>query len=336
MAQEVVPMKWLIGLRTRSKTDKLAYFTYLEKNGKINSEPSWQHWRDSKIKAIEFDNDLVEGWKIDNDYNQRYGQSNRKLFIIIEPRTGYMFELDIKDILPMLQNIVIKNGIIQGKYCLTKTKTLMSEAEFKKLSSIEKFSEKTMKVGHKIAFGKEAGLGIYNVYLGKKWEYELKKHFKKTDGNWDYIDITEKEVFCFVQYKNNEINAFTKAKLPKECINVGEVSPSELVETNKQFVVQSSKWNDIQLEEHKFDNYKIELRKESDYPEFWQFGDKLYQTWYRPKYSYSDWDKRGHEIVIDQESKRINFINNAVEIDMKKFDWSTGIPFKLVMRKAKK
>lgn len=284
MAQEIVPMKWLVGIRSRSQEDKLAYFTYLEKNGKINSETSWQNWRDKKIKAIEFNNDLIDGWKIDNDFNQRYGQSNRKLFIIVEPRTGYMFELDVRDILPMLQNIKIVDGVIQGKYCLTKTKTLMSEKEFKALSDIKPFEASEIQIGDKIAFGgKELALGIYNIYLGKMWSYDIETEYTKDGRDWDHRYIKEQEQFIFINYKNNETHLVYKSKLPKECTNVGKGSEIEIFKANEILVKDLRKLHDIFFFKNRLNKFELCFKPSVEWnSNFWQIDDKMYQSWYRP------------------------------------------------------
>lgn len=323
MAQEVVPMKWLVGLRSRSQEDKLAYFTYYEKNGKINSEPSWQNWRDKKIKALEFDNDLIDGWKIDNDYNQRYGQSNRKLFIIVEPRTGYMFELDVRDILPMLQNIKIVDGVIQGKYCLTKTKTLMSEAEFKKLSDIKPFKASEMQIGDKIAFGgKELALGTYNIYLGKMWSYDIKTKYTNDDRDWD------EEQFIFASYDKGKVSLVYKAKLPKECTNVGKASEVEIFKANEVVVKELRKLHEIYFFKNRLNKFEFYFKPSVEWnSNFWQIDGEMYQSWYRPgSYQYEK-DIEAYKVKI--EDGKLKFL------EKKKFQKESFTKqFKLAMRKV--
>lgn len=164
----VIPKTWLVG-----RAGDLSYLTYIEKikgdgTEVINSRVSWEGWRDKKKPILRFENVPTAGWKIDLGFNKRYGQSNRKLFRVIEPHHGTTFELDVADFVKILQDIHIINGVIQGKYVLDKDRALVPESQYNALTQItrEKVNAKTIKEGDLVetTSGNGVYLGVYSRF----------------------------------------------------------------------------------------------------------------------------------------------------------------------------
>jgi len=67
----------------------------------------------AKLQPLIFDNELIEGFKI-TDFATRYSTSN-KLIRIADPR-GFELEISVANLLEVIENITIVNGVLVGKF----------------------------------------------------------------------------------------------------------------------------------------------------------------------------------------------------------------------------
>lgn len=278
---QLIPQDWVIGTRKHPYGDpKLGFFTYYEKNGKMNCQTSWESWSDTS-NPIKFKNDFVSGWKIEDHFNQRSGESNRKLAIIVEPRTGYKFEMDLSILIHLIQNITIKDGILQGKFCLTNRKSLISEAEFNKMDIVD-LTAKNIKIGDVVAIGKNLSPKKALIYLGKKWITNVESKFTKNRRTLDKAYLTEREYHIFVKSEFNGNYGYieNKATLPKAATKIRELSKKELEEVLKIYNVAAnefSSWKGI-LSDSKLKNPRVELILDTkrEYPYIWKYRGNLF------------------------------------------------------------
>jgi hypothetical protein len=241
---QLIPQDWVIGTRKHPYGDrKLGFFTYYEKNGKMNCQNSWESWSDT-TNPIKFKNDPVSGWKIEDGYNSRHGQSTRKLAIIIEPRTGYKFEMDLRELVHLIQNVTIKDGVLQGKFCLTNRKSLISESEIKNMD-IEDLTEKTIKIGDIVAIGKDLNRKKGMIYLGKKWITVIESKYNQQgtfSQRFEKSYLVEKQYHIFTKVEKTPGYYYgyiqEKVNIPKIVTKIGELTKKELKE-ELEFYIQA-------------------------------------------------------------------------------------------------
>lgn len=242
------------------KIDELAFFTFKD-DGKINSENSWEGWRDKEIDPLVLKNEFVEGWKIDTEFHQRSGwNSNRKLFVIMEPRTGYKFEMDVALMTKLLQNIEIKNGIIQGKYALTRERGLINEADYDAVTDdqeIKYITPKTIKLGDIILKG--AKLEKY-VFVGKRYGLSRQYYGNETKEESFYLFISVKPN-KYGNYLSHRANENFKYKTQFEHLN-------EWQTFLKKFDIKSLEYYYYYINEKPLgpdDKYEIKIEKKDNY-----------------------------------------------------------------------
>jgi hypothetical protein len=222
MKKEQIPRYWVIG-RQLSQDGRnshmncdietgirhTAFLSFYEDHRKseINSAQSFHTWRSHALPLLEFENDFIEGWKILSDFRR---STSRQLFIIQEPRFNHQFEISTEKIIPMLKNIHIIDGVIQGKWALRRDRSLISETEFNKLNirqpwqkvdTLDKFDVITMK-------GKQL------IYMGKLKRVVFEYRFAARDRK---VDLIIYETQSFIRFSDDIMsNTFAQSgTLPK-------------------------------------------------------------------------------------------------------------------------
>lgn len=253
---KLVPDEWIIGRRKvdrrdkNSKVDETCYLTFVEgkdKQGRerLNSSTSFNNWSERELD-IRFNNDFIEGWKLEEDFNQRSWQSNRKLFKIREPRHNHIFEVDVRELLPLLINVHIKDGVFQGKYALTKARSLISQAQFDKYykETTRNINEKTIKEGDIMdvpRYGRHIYCGVYT-------KFSLDRHRAQ-----DQEKLRAESLHYFFPTQDNAItkkyswraHVISRASIRMD--KLGEATPEELKKAKAAALkeVQEDNWSRI-------------------------------------------------------------------------------------------
>lgn len=253
---KLVPDEWIIGRRREnsrdknSKIDETCYLTFIEgkdKQGRerINSNVSFNNWSDRELD-IRFQNDFIEGWKLEEDFNQRSWQSNRKLFKIREPRHNHIFEVDVRELIPLLINVHIKDGVFQGKYALTKSRSLISEAQYEKYykETTRNINERTIREGDIMdvpRYGRYIYCGIYTKFVMERRYGENQEKIKPETLHYfvpckDNAEIKRK-------YWRDTVISRASIKMDK----LGECTPQELIEAQARALkeVQNDGWSQV-------------------------------------------------------------------------------------------
>lgn len=285
--KDLVPKNWVVGFREDWKTkkkDDLAFFTFVDgkdKNGKdkLNSQGSWEHWRDEKFPPFYFVNDFVDGWKLIDDFNQRSGwNSNRKLFIVEEPRSKAHFELDVKHMVPLLMNIKIVDGVLQGKFAFTKDKGLISQQDYKKYFSTPRIdvTKDTIKEGDVVEIPKK---GNY-VYVG---EYHIVEFSNANTSNPRDCKITTKLKYCFIS-NDPEVAEYDKfqQRASVDLVKINSVSAEELAKF-KDANARYLKKDTFGFSKTKPKNFEIEFvdpeKSYQRYPWNVEFNESTKEAW---------------------------------------------------------
>lgn len=196
-----LPDKIRVGYRERSDTytGKLAFIIYYDNKGKIRQERSWDGWRDSKIKADEFENKPLEGFVLNKKAGgYSTGWNHRNTYVRVYDPRGVEFEISVSNLLYILENTnsVVGKGL-EGEFVYGwsgKDLVLIpcSSPDYKELKS---YSNKLSK--NKNLTGKDMIVGA--TYLGKdnSTEYIYMGKFDKhisvgesvgDDEDCDYIN----------------------------------------------------------------------------------------------------------------------------------------------------
>jgi len=321
---QLTPQDWVIGTRKRPYGDpKLGFFTYYEKNGKMNCQNSWENWSDT-ANPIKFTNDFVSGWKIEDHFNQRSGESNRKLAIIVEPRTGYKFEMDLRELIHLIQNVTIKDGILQGKFCLTNRKSLISEAEFDKMDMVD-LTAKNIKIGDVVVIGKDLSPKKAMIYLGKKWITVIET--TSTGGSYmqrfEKSCIVEKQYHIFTKVEKTPGYYYgyiqEKVSIPKAVTKLRELTKKELQEELEYFVKAEADRSfnyKGRITNDQMKNPRIEMLSSEDITSLWKYKGQLYYGYHSHYNSAIGGDPcafKDGELVYDSTRSEVRFDRQQVE-----------------------
>lgn len=196
MAKDQIPRHWVIGRQITTENGSVfqmncdietgirhsGFLSFYEDNRKtrLNSLQSFNEWRSHELPLLEFENNFIEGWKLLSDFRR---STSRQLFRIQEPRFNYQFEIAVEKIIPMLKNINIIDGVIQGKWALRRDRSLISETEYnnlvtrapwQKIDSFKKFDVISMKGKPLIYMGKLKRIAFFFEKLLQDHQVHLK------------------------------------------------------------------------------------------------------------------------------------------------------------------
>ena len=118
-----VPPKIAVGFNNRADTytGKLGFVVRVSENDKINSEKSWNGWRDKKIDPMMLDNEPTEGFVLNKGVGGVRGSwsswNPRNEYIRVYDPRGFEFEISVPNLLLILQECSsIKGKGLEGKF----------------------------------------------------------------------------------------------------------------------------------------------------------------------------------------------------------------------------
>lgn len=166
-----IPEELILGTRDR---DNCCFVSWQETPTKINSEKSFNSWSQNRITIS---NEFRNGFKISTE--KRGGQSADFAKIVFPE--GYVFELNMGNLLDIISKTNIINGEIQGKCAISKNRTLVTEEEFSK-KDIEFTEDKDLEIGRSyLKICNKTGKELYKfVYLGTISKINLANYITPT------------------------------------------------------------------------------------------------------------------------------------------------------------
>lgn len=195
-----IPEKCIVGFRKREDTytGKLGYIIYWDEKNILRKKTSWEGWRSSQIKALEFENIPTEGFVLNKKvggYNA--GWNHRQTYARVYDPRGFEFEITIENLLYILDHCSsVKGKGIEGKFVYgwngpdlyllpindPDCKEYLEHSNL--LYNPEKISTKNLKIG--------------NTYLEKNGNLQvyLGKH-QKVNGTKEHVFCIEKNINCF-------------------------------------------------------------------------------------------------------------------------------------------
>lgn len=200
-----LPKKIKVGYQNRSDTytKKLAYIVYYDNDGVLRKEKSWEGWRDTRIKADEFENIPMEGFVLNKRVGGKGGGWDvRQAYIRVYDPRGFEFEITLENLLFILEhNSCIKGKGLEGEYIYVWNHTelflMPTNADIyneiveynKKLTNAVEIKAKDLQPGY--------------VYLSKKNEkyVYLEKHEKL-----DYDNQSIGQYYWFAKLGSNGIS----------------------------------------------------------------------------------------------------------------------------------
>lgn len=116
-----IPNKVIAGFTLpRHDCDKLAYITYINKNGRVAKEASWNSWRETTLNPDEFDNEPTNGFVLNKDVGGiRHSMSQRNSYVRMHHPRGFEFEITLPNLLYILEHsdTTVKKGI-EGEFVI--------------------------------------------------------------------------------------------------------------------------------------------------------------------------------------------------------------------------
>ena len=192
-----MPKKIKIGFQKRSDTytGKLAYIIYYDNKGKLRKEPSWNNWRDSKIKPIEYDNTPTEGFVLNKKVGgYRCGWDSRKTYTRVYDPRGFEFEISIENLIYILEHTSsIKGKGLEGEfvYCWSGKDLVLLPCGSSDYEEIRDFNNKRVKNRR----FKESDMVIGGTYLNKDNKPSI--YMGRHRSHSSYIDTLKEEVRYF-------------------------------------------------------------------------------------------------------------------------------------------
>ena len=236
-----IPKRINVGFQKPESADgvRLAYVIYWDENDILRKEPSWNSWRNQDVPAKEFDNEPIEGFRL-NLRSGGWGQ--RKTYCeVIDPR-GFMVEITIDNLLELLADCDCEKKVLKGKFVYAWYKTelrliMVGTEEYafdvaetqKAYDSVKKPEEIKNQKNTLIPFhiykdtvnGEMVYLGRMNVYYvdnifwssyytgskcgewlhrnGKRFDYSKIDDFCEVEGSMYRYKIVSKMKYCFIR-----------------------------------------------------------------------------------------------------------------------------------------
>lgn len=240
----VIPKKCKVGFGYDINVEQLAYITYYI-NDKLRKQKSFYNWIDKKKETFDINNEPTNGFKILEDSSVGRYMTNLKYTRILDPR-GFIFEINLGNLLSIIADTNIKNGIIQDKcvYAYNNGNLLLIPISSKYYKDIKKYSIARLdkkqinknniiigntylsKNGDKLVFlGHLKTLNKYCDYISKNTYYNIDTNKIITrQGYSSFIqDLDKFDKFNILMYKfNNSIfnRKIKDIKLVKEDYNI--------------------------------------------------------------------------------------------------------------------
>ncbi len=174
-----IPKKIRVGFRNslETSTGKFACIIGFDERGALRKENSWNNWRDQNIPYIDLENNPIEGFLFNKDFNEEV--LNHEPFLLIKHPNEFEFEISIGNLICLLLRTTISNKLINGKcvFALDEYNNLnlipVDSFEYRKaINDTEKllnnFSTKNLKKGFKYSLKKSneelTYLGYFNFF----------------------------------------------------------------------------------------------------------------------------------------------------------------------------
>jgi len=259
-----IPKEILV--RVHAGKNPLSFMTYVDEEGKIRSEYSWNGWGQKQLKKP-VTNIPREGFKISGltKRSSDWFGSGRTLFYIDHPE-GYHFEITSDNLLALMGHHDIIGGVIQGKLLLVwdgrKMSLITAESdEYKKYTvQTSVIASGTVKMSELIpghVYSNRDG-NDKNTYYGSKYlisatpGYKSREHDGFTSYYYSYrhnrhthypvIEVRIEKVHVFSGYSyNGEKHTFNTC-LTKKCYDTGKTKSVSTIEELKGTLAKDKHW----------------------------------------------------------------------------------------------
>ena len=240
-----IPKTLKVGFQNRKDTysGKLAYVTYINKDGDIAKLKSWEGWRDKNIDIETYHNIPIDGFVLNRrvgGYKSGWNYRNTACRVY-DPR-GFEVEISVENLLFILQECTSTKGKgLEGKFVYSWSGSelilLPVECEDYKqsmelLSKQEKITKKDLKIGASY----KAKDRDYLIYIGKMewfiWE-RVYKELPNKNGWGTYIsekwdEATRVLMPTFIDINKNEFVGCNNMKNLDFLIEENVISPDEV------------------------------------------------------------------------------------------------------------
>lgn len=136
------------------------------KLNKINSELSWNSWRDQNIPIQKLENSFINGWEFSGT-NTRYSSQalNKETLLIKHPLIEESFEISIEKFYEISKQSTIKNGVIDLEMALNNSRNPITKNEY--LDQLEELKSK--KLADELRKSKLVRVNSKDLKVGKQY-----------------------------------------------------------------------------------------------------------------------------------------------------------------------
>ena len=219
-----IPKRINVGFQERSDTytKKLAYVIYYDEKGKLRKETSWENWRDKNIPNVEFDNEPMSGFVLNQGVGgarQSWGPNVRNEYIRVYDPRDFEFEISVANLLFLLQECsAIKGKGLEGDFVYAwsgKELVLLPAESHEYKTSMDYTNLQTKKVTakqmvkgytYKTKDTKEV------IYLGRHMWYENKWPQRNSEDQFNHRSGKKKHIFIDLKKvgkKPSDISTYT-------------------------------------------------------------------------------------------------------------------------------
>ncbi len=201
-----IPKKIRVGFRNslETSTGKFACIIGFDERGVLRKENSWDNWRDKNIPYIDLDNNPIEGFLFNKDFNEEV--LNHEPFLLIKHPNEFEFEISTGNLICLLLRSTISKKLINGKciFALDEYNNLnlipVDSFEYRKaINDTEKllnnFSTKNLKKGFKYSLKKSneelTYLGYFNFFKYSYFDFSsiiTQKNLSKSSKKHVFYD----------------------------------------------------------------------------------------------------------------------------------------------------
>lgn len=227
MKTYILPKQIQVGLQKRSDTTfgLLGYATFNDEKGKLRKEKSWTNWKDPDLGIIEVDNSPRYGFRLSTTSKRStdWFGSGRHVIRVTDPK-GFCLEITPENLLELLHNTSVVNGVIQSKCVwiwhrggnlalVNEGADLYYEAvKYTELSN-KKFSKRDLNIGDTVllADGSQGiWLGRHNV-ISHVNRYNIDKSACRTTVSSETYNVVAKDFI--VSTKHGAMNIKSSHKI---------------------------------------------------------------------------------------------------------------------------
>lgn len=203
--KNVVPLELVVGVKK-----ELCYITYYKNKNKtkLNSETSWEQWRDKKIEPIVIENKFMNGFKF-SGVNRRYSsQATNSANVMIEhPLLNKSFEIPLNELYRLIKQCVVRNGVLDLELIMDNTRNLLTKDDYYK--AVEDFEkQKEIKKQQAKKIDKSKVIKNNDLIKGKLYQSVSDNTFLVYLGKVKTGYIKDGQVVknCFMRISNSEVN----------------------------------------------------------------------------------------------------------------------------------